>query len=385
MCRELCKVLLAQSKIWAFSISERYNTRQVAALLCSGGILEGKMSDKKLRVNIVSESEISVQGHGVHTAYIEMAEALRARGDIELINGEFGRSVDCDVVHIHTVGPRVWRKLLQKGPKKVVSAHVVPASFIGSIILARYWRFAARWYLGWFYRRADRVLAVSGMVAEALEHELGVERSKITTMYNSIDMKKFTPSPASRSAARKQLGVGENDFVVLGNGQVQPRKRLDTFTAMAKAHPEVKFIWVGGIPFKQLGADYRAMQQLMNTAPANLSFTGVIPREDVKAYFQAADVFCLPAEQENHPMCVLEAAGAELPIILRDIPEYNDTFGSDALLCKTDQEFIEAVEQLKQSEARTSWRKATLRIRDRFDSTTMTDQLVGIYRAIIGN
>jgi 1,2-diacylglycerol-3-alpha-glucose alpha-1,2-galactosyltransferase len=31
---------------------------------------------------MVSESDVSVQGHGVHTAYIELAEALEKRDDI---------------------------------------------------------------------------------------------------------------------------------------------------------------------------------------------------------------------------------------------------------------------------------------------------------------
>lgn len=45
---------------------------------------------KKLRVNIVSESEISVQGHGVHTAYEEMASSLEQLKDVEVIRGHFG-------------------------------------------------------------------------------------------------------------------------------------------------------------------------------------------------------------------------------------------------------------------------------------------------------
>lgn len=338
------------------------------------------MTRQKIRINMVSESEISVQGHGVHTAYEEMVHALGDRSDVEVITGRFGEKVECDIVHLHTIGTRVWGKLRQKGPRKVISAHIVPASFIGSIILARYWRFAARWYMRVVYNKADKVLAVSGMVAEALEHELGVSPEKIVTLYNSIDMKGFAPSHTSRQRARKKLSLDGDAFVVLGNGQVQPRKRLDTFVAMANAHPDATFIWVGGIPFKQLGADYRAMQQLMNQAPKNVTFTGVIPREDVKAYFHAADVFCLPAEQENHPMCVLEAAGAELPIVLRDIPEYDDTFGSDALRCGADQEFIEAIETLKQAKERDRWREGTRNIRDRFDTTTMMNQLVDIYR-----
>ena len=69
---------------------------------------------KKIRVNIVSESEISVQGHGVHTAYEEMAHSLEGREDVELIRGHFGEQVPCDIIHIHTVGPRTYRKQVQK-------------------------------------------------------------------------------------------------------------------------------------------------------------------------------------------------------------------------------------------------------------------------------
>ncbi len=341
------------------------------------------MKQPKISVNMVSESDISVQGHGVHTAYVEMTRALKKRCDVRVITGEFGRQVECDIVHLHTIGTSVWLKLRQKGPVKVISAHIVPASFIGSIALAKYWRFAARWYMKLIYNKADKVLAVSGMVAESLKNELGVPASKIEVLYNSIDMSEFSPSPKKRQQARRRLGIDKAQLVVVGNGQVQPRKRIDTFVAMAKAHPEVRFIWIGGIPFKQLGADYHAMRRLMDSAPSNLTFTDVIPREEVGAYYDAADIFCLPAEQENHPMCVLEAAGAELPIVLRDIPEYNDTFADDALRCSSDEDFIKAIDTLKDAKARQVWHERSMKIRDRFDSQAMMDRVVEIYQGLL--
>jgi len=336
-----------------------------------------------LVVNMVSESDISVQGHGVHTSYDEIATALEKRDDVTVIRGDFGHQTACDVVHFHTIGPRTWRKLLQRGPKKVVTAHVVPASFVGSIILAKYWLFAARWYMRWYYNRADMVLAVSGMVADALHEELHVPRTKITLMYNTIDMERYTPTPSSKKTARQQLHLDQQAFIVLGNGQVQPRKRLDVFVAMAKALPDVTFIWVGGIPFKQLGADHKAMEKLMATLPSNMQITGVIPHSDVKFYMQAADVFCLPAMQENHPMCVLEAASAQLPIILRDIPEYDDTFARDALRCTTNQAFTEAVTALRQPEVARLWQTKTAQIAERFDSKQAAAELMRLYRSLV--
>lgn len=338
---------------------------------------------KKIVINMVSESDISVQGHGVHTSYDEIASALEKRDDAVVIRGEFGNKIDCDVIHFHTIGPHTWRKLLQRGPKKVVTAHVVPASLVGSIVLAKYWLFAARWYMRWYYNRADKVLAVSGMVAEVLHNELRVPRKRIVTMYNTIDMSRYAPDAKSKSAARKHLKIANNDLVVLGNGQVQPRKRLDVFVAMAKALPDVTFIWVGGIPFKKLGADYKAMDKLMKSVPVNMHITGVIPHAEVKSYMQAADVFCLPADQENHPMCVLEAASAELPIILRDIPEYHDTFGDNALLCRTNDEFIAAVITLQQPAQHQAWQQKTKSIAHRFDSQIAADMLMLLYRSLV--
>lgn len=333
---------------------------------------------------MASESDISVQGHGVHTAYEELISALEKRNDIEVIRGGFRRKITCDVYHLHTIGSYMWRKIFDRSAKKVVSAHVIPDSFVGSIVLAEYWRFAAVWYMRWFYNRADKVLAVSKTVADILHTELKVPTEKIEVLYNTIDMSQYKTTTAERKAARAQLHIKSDDFVVVGVGQVQPRKRIDTFEAMARALPDVHFVWVGGVPFGQLGADYKSMQKLIESTPDNLHITDVIPHEKVKRYLQAADAFCLPAEQENHPMCVLEAAGASLPIIVRDIPEYDDTFADDVLRCSRDEDFIAAVRQLQNNTTfRKEWIAKSKKIAKRFDSRVAAKQLVQLYTTLI--
>lgn len=332
---------------------------------------------------MVSESDVSVQGHGVHTAYIELASALEKRDDIELTRSSFGKEVDCDVIHLHTIGPRTWKKLFQRGPKKVISAHIVPASFVGSIVMAEKWQFAARWYMKWFYNKADKVLAVSGTVARVLHEELGVPEDKIETFYNTIDMQCYESTGDEKRRVRQQLLIDEDAFIVVGDGQVQPRKRLDIFVKMAKALPDVTFIWAGGIPFKKLGADYAAMQKLMETAPKNLHITGIVPHEKIREYLVAADVFCLPAEQENHPMCVLEAAGASLPIILRDLPEYDDTFMHDAVRC-SDNEFVDAVKRLRDDKQEyEAAKRGSVAIAKRFNSSAAAERLVKLYQQMV--
>lgn len=335
-----------------------------------------------IRVNLVSESEISVQGHGVHTAYIEMVNALRRSARIELITGEFGRQVPCDIIHLHTLGPRVWRKIFQKGPKKVISAHVVPDSFVGSLVLARYWKFLATWYLRWIYNRADMLIAVSDETKRSLL-AMGV-RAPIQVMYNSIDTAPYRAQRGSPDELRSQLGIAADAFVVIGAGQVQPRKRVDDFLAAAKALPDVHFVWVGGMPFGKAAAGSRQLESMMRRAPANVSFPGVVALDDMPAYYQAADMFWLPSEQETFGLVVVEAAAAGLPIMLRDISDYDETFGEDALRKKTPEEFHQAILELRSTPLEyRKWQKRAQRIANRFDSKVAAKTLVNLYTDLV--
>lgn len=335
-------------------------------------------------VNMASESDISVQCHGVHSAYLEMAQALGRRDDVGVVRGVYGRRVDCDVYHLHTLGWAVWAKLLDPRAPTVVSAHVVPDSLVGSLRWARAWRPLARWYMRWFYGRADRVLAVSDAVARTLVDELGVSPERVETVPNTVDTRVFATDASLRARERRRLGVDPGAFLVLGVGQVQPRKRVDVFVRLAREHPDVRFVWLGGIPFGRLGAEHGAMRRLMHDAPANLRFTGAVPRAEVTAYLRAADVFCLPAEQENHPVCVLEAAAAGLPVVVRDLREYDDTFGEDVVRCG-EGGFGGAITALRADPERyAAARRGAARVAARFDSTAAAERLVGIYRQLAG-
>lgn len=331
---------------------------------------------------MISESAISVQGHGVHTAYEEMCQLLEARDDIELTRNRFREQIDCDIVHLHTVGSRTWGKLLQDGPKKVVSAHVVPDSFIGSLIGARFWRPLAIWYLRWFYNRADLVFAVSAQTKRELE-KLGVT-SSIEILHNSVDTTRYCADNSSvRSELRAQYGIADDVFVVIGAGQVQPRKRVDLFIAAAQALPEVTFVWVGGMPFGHLAADYRDMERLMEVKLPNLIFTGVVELEEMPALYQLADLFWLPSEQETFGLVVVEAAAAGLPVLLRESDDYADTFRDDVQYGR-DETFVQDIQLIVSDAAhRQKLVENAERIAERFDSKRIGAQLVKFYRSLL--
>jgi 1,2-diacylglycerol-3-alpha-glucose alpha-1,2-galactosyltransferase len=331
-----------------------------------------------LRVSVVSESEFTVQGHGVHTAYVELTNALKKHDDVEVVVNQSGPA---DITHLHTIGFYALRRLLFDRSKKVVSAHIVPASFVGSLVGAKLWLPLAKVYLRWFYNRADLIFAVSDETKRELR-KLGVVKP-IEVVYNLIDTSRYATTPAGKKAARMALGIAEDAWVVVGAGQVQPRKRVDSFVRVAHELPDTQFVWVGGMPFGKLAAENKSMQKLIDTAPPNVRFTGVVEHAAVRQYYQAADVFWLPSEQETFGLVVVEAAASGLPVVLRDIPDYEETFADNALLC-SEEKTAGMIRMLRED---TAFYKQSVdqsaKIATRYDSVAGAKHVIEIYRRLL--
>ncbi|MCL2280733.1 glycosyltransferase [Candidatus Saccharibacteria bacterium] len=336
---------------------------------------------KKLKVNVLYATKS--KGHGVATAFEEMVRGLRARDDVRVTINSWRKS---DIIHAHSPDPKSIFHLLFRRGKKLYTAHQVYGSMDGSIKGGKFVERLFFWYVRHgFYNRVDQIVAVSAMSARILREQMKV-KTPITTIYNTIDMAALGITPAKRQVARKKFGLAEKDFVVVGNGQMQPRKRIDTFANVARKLLNVKFIWVGGVPFGALGADTGKIDKIIKDAPDNVVWTGVVTLEVAREYLAAADVFWLPSDQENHPMSVLEAAGAGLPIVLRDIPEYDDTFRGDSLMAGDDEGFTEIIQRLQTDDK--YYKEAqigTAKITKRFDSKTGAEQFVALYQKLLKN
>lgn len=336
--------------------------------------------DKKLKINMISESAFTVQGHGVHTAFIETTRALNAREDTDVVTNKFRRPAD--ITHIHTIGLYGLAHLLFGAGKKVVSAHVVPDSFVGSLIGAKYWYWLAKLYLKFFYGRADLVLAVSQSVADQLRDKLKL-KVPIALVYNPVDTHRYEHSATKKAVARQQLGIKPEEFVIMCCGQIQPRKGFDTFLDLARHMPDIRFIWVGGMPFKKLAADAGEMNDLIKNAPANVMLPGVVALESVAAYYLASDVFLLPSHQETFGLVIVEAAAAGLPVVLRNIPDYQDTFAKYALLAE-EAGFADVIKRLRtDSTAYATARAESRQIAKRFDGKRIAGDLVFEYRKLL--
>lgn len=333
---------------------------------------------KRITVNLVSESEFTVQGHGVHTAYLEMRHILESQPNIKLLINAKPRT-KADITHIHTVGFFALRRLLSRhGGLKIVSAHIVPDSLVGSLVGARVWVHFFKYYLRWFYNRANVVIAVSPYTEKELV-KLGVKRP-IVTIPNSIDTTQYKNSKVEKKRCRKKLGLDPDKFIVVGNGQIQPRKRFDTFIKVAKELSYIQFIWIGGIPFKAAGADYARLHHQMKTAPDNVLITDVIPLDQAQLYMKAGDLMFMPSTQETFGLAIIEGAACGMPVIVRNIHDYDATFG-DLVIRSSEDKFAEIINRMMADDDlyADGQRKAKL-LAQKYDSATIGQQLLDLYR-----
>lgn len=327
-------------------------------------------------VNVVSESEFFPKGHGVHTAYLNCVQMLRAKGVQVKINS-LGKA---DITHIQTVGPLAFFKLTNS-KNVVVTAHVTPGSFKGSLTGEKYWGPFSTRYLRYFYNKADLVLAVSPKVVSELK-SFGV-KSRIEVMENPLNLDVFNKNEVLRTSEREKLNLGKDDFVVLGVGQIQTRKGIADFIEVAEKIPEAKFVWVGGEPFKGVIEKDERLQNLLKNRPANVIFTGTVDYSRMPALYNASDVFFFPSLQETAGMVVVEAAACGLPLILRDLDEFKLLYKTGYAAGKNNEEFVSLIKKLTEDKEylkKQTEESATIPPHFSFDS--LGDKLISYYNSL---
>ncbi|MDM0474744.1 glycosyltransferase family 4 protein [Clostridium perfringens] len=118
-----------------------------------------------------------------------------------------------------------------------------------------------------------------------------------------------------RKAKRTQLGLNNDDFVLISVGQVSKRKNQEVIIkALANiSDKHVKYLICG---FGELEEYLRNLTLHLNLED-KVIFAGY--RRDVKELLYAADCFVFPSLQEGLPVALMEAMATGLPVICSDI------------------------------------------------------------------
>jgi 1,2-diacylglycerol-3-alpha-glucose alpha-1,2-galactosyltransferase len=294
-----------------------------------------------MKVHVISESEFVMKGTGVHTAFLDHVKLLREKDDIEVVvNGE-GRG---DVFHSHTYFLYyLWKGRKYKG-RRVFTAHVIPDSIKGSLPLWKLFYPFVRWGLKTVYQYADVCIAISPMVEKAIR-ETGAD-TRIVKINNPINTEIWKRTDENRKKGRQILGLSDNDFIVLGVGQLQGRKGVEDFLDIAEAVPEARFVWAGGRPFGVLTEGMIRINERFRKAGPNVIQAGQIELERMPLIYAASDLMIFTSYQENCPLAPMEAAASGIPVIFRDLEEYRLLYENPFLKAGDNEQFIIMVKRM---------------------------------------
>jgi 1,2-diacylglycerol-3-alpha-glucose alpha-1,2-galactosyltransferase len=123
---------------------------------------------------------------------------------------------------------------------------------------------------------------------------------------------------------RAHYGLDADRFTVLCVGQLQVRKGFFDFIKTAERLPQMQFVWAGGFSFGRITDGYDEIRRVVQNPPPNVHFLGIVPREEMNAVYNLADVMFLPSYEELFPMTVLESMNCGIPILLRDLELYEN-------------------------------------------------------------
>jgi len=229
---------------------------------------------------------------------------------------------------------------------------------------------------------SDAVTAVSAYLKAETQRVLGFS-GPLEVIHNF-----FTPKPPrrSREEVRRELGVADNEVLILHSSNLRPVKRFDLLLeTVARVRPRdaFKLVVLAGGSFEPFVKDVQ-----------RLGLNGrVIVRENVNEiedYLQAADLGLFTSEMESFCLSILEAMYFGCPSVARragGIPEVVQDGVSGLLVPSADPDALaHAIEDLiqKPKHRMAMGRAAQSRARDCFSAEAVVPRYEALYRRVCG-
>lgn len=154
----------------------------------------------------------------------------------------------------------------------------------------------------------------------ALQNELtalGIQ--KVAVIPTPVDIERFQPPTATQRAdARRELGIGDDQFAVLYTGHLRALKRverlIDAFALQVRAGVDGRLFLAGDsrADLDDRGTALRAQVKRLGLED-RVEFPGAVP--DVRPYLHAVDAFVLPSDREGLSNSLLEALACGVPCV----------------------------------------------------------------------
>jgi glycosyltransferase involved in cell wall biosynthesis len=200
----------------------------------------------------------------------------------------------------------------------------------------------------WMFRRfarskvPHRILTNSRALQDILKAQFNLDAtpSQLLVAPNGVELDRFRHLPGS-AEARRALGLPET-FTVGYTGHFYAGRGMELMYTLARAMPEVQFLWVGGRPEDIALWKDRLLDDRVN----NVILTGFVDNAVLPDYQAAAEVLVMPygkhisgggggdSSDIASPMKMFEYMAAERAIITSDLPVIHEVLDEEmAVFC----------------------------------------------------
>ncbi len=159
-----------------------------------------------------------------------------------------------------------------------------------------------------FCKTADLVLSPSRAVAQGLMHRLPY----LNVAVLPTGLSEIPQSTLTRTEIRKRLQIPMHKTVLLTVCRVAIEKNLPLLIqAIRQLDEQYVLMVVGGGIFLQTLKSLARQEGVLH----KIRFMGMVPRDELGTYYQAADIFVFPSVTETQGIVFLEALSFGLPIV----------------------------------------------------------------------
>jgi 1,2-diacylglycerol 3-alpha-glucosyltransferase len=227
--------------------------------------------------------------------------------------------------------------------------------------------------------QSDCMIAPTGKVQQLLEG-YGVN-CPVYVVPSGIDLRRFDRDldPQRRLALRQQLGIPQDNRVLVSVGRLAEEKNMDELLRYRAAMGDcpTTLLLVGDGPERP-----RLEEQAVSlglTAPA-VVFAGMVPAEQVSDWYQLGDLFVSASTSETQGLTYVEALAAGVPALCRADPCLEGVIleGENGWEYQNQQEFLQKLETAQTVNLRQMGRNARRHARN-FSAVLFAERVEAIY------
>lgn len=296
--------------------------------------------------------------------------------------------LDIDIVHAHGngafsfIGYQVAK--LKRVPY-VCTFHTMLTEythyiFYGKVLKPNMVKAAARLWC----RFCDAIITPSAKMKDAL-HSFGVKK-EIFVIPNFIDHKKFAVN--EKDYLRKNLGLSKDAKILLSVGRLGKEKSFDfLLKVFKKLLIDEKNSHLAIVGYGPLENNLFRLSRKLKIED-RVHFIGKIEQKKMPSVYKSADLFVFASKTEVHPMVIIEAVSAGLPIVVVNDKAYEDLVVDNFngfLLPKNQEIFVRKIRELLKDKALSKeFSKNSKKIaKNNFGEEKSTKKLLEIYKKTI--